>query len=164
MIQNIAVRSVSVCTLALFCVLSGAATNAHCEVFVTTVGKERLSLSCEGPSAIETPCRIDTYPGHNSQPVRFTTQPTRYAHLLTRGATKALNDPQHPAHPRESETLLLKDLDPNMCHPANTAQGIHGDLLQVCNTEDSSIVVLFIRGLCDRCEFEPYLLRKQVSQ
>ena len=118
MIRRLALRSVSICTVALLCVLSGVAATAHSEVFVTTLGKERLTLSCEGPAVIETPCRIDTYPIHNSQPVRFTTQPTRYAHLLTRGVAKALKDPQHPAHPRESEISLLRDLDPNIIRNA----------------------------------------------
>lgn len=164
MIQNLAARSVSSYALALVCVLLGLATTAYSEVFVTTVGKERLTLSCEGPAVVETPCRIDTYPVRNSQPVRFTIQPTRYAHLLTRGVAEALKDPQHPAHPGESEISLLRDLDHNMCHPAKEAKDISGDLLQVCSTPDSSIVVLFIRGLCDRCEFVPYLLRRQLGR
>ncbi len=160
MIRSLFAWLMSLHTIALVATLVGVVTSAHSEVFAVAVGNERLTLSCEGTALVNTACRIDTHPVSFSQAVRFTGQPTRYAHLFRRAIEKALKDPKKSANLSESEISLLRDLDVNVCHPADDAHGIHGDLLQVCGTTNPSTIVLFMRGLCDRCEFEPLLLKR----
>jgi hypothetical protein len=136
------------------------AGSVQADVFTAVVDNERLTLSCEGSAVVDTPCRFGIGTAGDTQ-VRFTTQSTRYAHLLKRGIEKVLDDKQHKLRPIESDIPLLRGLALDKCHPAAESQGVSGDLLQLCVPAGSASVVLFMRGLCDRCGFEPIVLKKQ---
>jgi len=144
----------------LLMILAGWATSVQAEVFAAVIENERLTLKCDGRAVIDTPCRIGIG-SSGDKPVRFTTQSTRYAHLLKQGIEKFLEDKQHRLRPSDSDISLLRDLALDKCHPAAESEGLSGDLLQLCVPAGSSSVVLFMRGLCDRCEFEPFVLKKQ---
>lgn len=129
--------------------------------YIASVGNERLSLVCEGSGTIDTTCFIKVGSSNSLQPVRFITQPTRYSHLLRKGVEKTLAPEQRRLS--ASDTSLLRELAVDQCHPAAESKGMSGDLLQLCIPSDSSKVVLFMRGLCDRCDFEPVVLEKRGS-
>jgi hypothetical protein len=125
---------------------------------------DRLRLTCEGSAVVDTSCAIRVGSG-NPMPVRFTTQPTRYADLLRTGMEKIIANERHPFRPSTEDIRILRGLALDKCHPAAESRDLSGDLLQLCvPSGSSSNVVLFMRGLCDRCEFEPLVLRKQVAQ
>ena len=132
--------------------------------YAAGVGNERLSLICDGSGMIDTACFIGVGSSGSVQAVRFITQSTRYSHLLLKGVEKALAPEQHLRRLRASDIPILRELALDQCHPAAESKGVSGDLLQLCMPADSSRVVLFIRGLCDRCDFEPVVLEKQVPQ
>lgn len=127
--------------------------------YAASVGNERLSLTCDGSAMIDTACFIRVSSSGSVQPVRFITQPTRYSHLLWKGVEKALAPEQRWLS--ASDIPALRELTLDQCHPAAESKGVSGDLLQLCIPSDSSKVVLFMRGLCDRCDFEPIVLEKQ---
>lgn len=127
--------------------------------YAASVGNERLSLICDGSGMIDTTCFIRVGSSGSVQPVRFITQPTRYSHLLRKGVEKAFTPEQ--SRLSASDIPLLRELALDQCHPAAESKGVSGDLLQLCIPSDSSKVVLFMRGLCDRCDFEPVVLEKQ---
>jgi len=139
---------------------------ARADVFAVVMGNERLTLTCDGPTVVDTPCSIGMSSSRSTQPVRFTAPGTRYrySHLLKQGVEKVLENQQHPLRPSASDIQLLRSLALDKCHPADETGGISGDLLQLCIPQDSSSVVLFMRGLCDRCDFEPIVLKKQGAQ
>ncbi len=132
--------------------------------YVGGIGKDRLSLVCNESAMVDTHCLIRVGSAESAQPVRFVTQPTRYGHLLRIGIEKALAPDQNLRRLNASDTTLLRKLSFDRCHPAEESKGISGDLLQLCIPTDSSRVVLFMRGLCDRCVFEPLVLERQASQ
>jgi hypothetical protein len=131
--------------------------------YTAGIGNDRLSLSCNGSAMVDTACLIKIGSSGSAQPARFMGQPTRYSHLLRKGVEKALASEQHLRRSSSSDISLLRELALDKCHPAADSQGMSGDLLQLCTPADSSRVVLFIRGLCDRCDFEPFILEKQTS-
>lgn len=131
--------------------------------FAATIDNEILSLTCNGTSMLDTACLVRIGTSGSAQPVKFVTQTTRYSHLLRKGIEKALTSEQSPRMPSGSDIPLLRELAVDQCHPAAESQGMSGDLLQLCIPSNSSKIVLFIRGLCDRCEFEPLILERQVS-
>ena len=149
---------------ALVMFLSGWATTAHADEFVAVIGNERIALACDGSAMVNTPCRIGVGSSAEPQPVRFAAQGTRYAHLLKQGVEKVIASKEHPLRPSPSDIPLLRGLDLDKCHPAETSESLSGDLLQLCIPAESNRVVLFMRGLCDRCDFEPVVLKKQVAQ
>jgi hypothetical protein len=149
---------------ALVTMLAGWTTAAHADVFTANVDGGRVTLTCDGPAVVDTSCSLGMASG-GAVPVRFTTQPTRYAHLLKRGIEKSIESNQHPFRPSDEDIAVLRQLALDQCHPAAESKDLSGDLLQLCIPSGStSNVVLFMRGLCDRCEFEPLVLRKQVPQ
>jgi hypothetical protein len=131
--------------------------------YTATMGNERLSLICNGTAMLDTACLIRFGSSGGVQPVRFITQSTRYSHLLRKGIEKALAPEQGPRRPSASDIPLLRELPVDRCHPAAESQGMSGDLLQLCIPSDLSKVVLFMRGLCDLCDFEPVVLEIQIS-
>lgn len=169
MFQNIAasfLRWFPKGTLLMLFSLSTWAPITHADAFAAVMENERLTLTCEGPTVVDTPCRIGTGSSDNTDPVRFTAPGSsyHYPHLLKQGLDKVLENKQHPLRPGASDIQLLRSLALDKCYPADKSGGISGDLLQLCIPADSSSVVLFMRGVCDRCNFEPIVLRKQVPQ
>lgn len=140
----------------------GAAGNKSI-TYAAGIGKERFSLTCDGAVLINTACLIRVGSSAGAQPLRFMAQPTQYGDLLRRGVEKALTPEQRLHRPGTSDVAVLSGLALDRCHPAAESNGVSGDLLQLCIPSDSSKVVLFMRGLCDRCEFEPVVLEKQAS-
>ena len=147
--------------LGILLCLSTWASMAHAEVFSAVVGKERLTLTCDGALVVDTPCRLEVG-ASTPVAVQFAAGGTeyRYPHLLKRGLEKVLEKGPHPRRPADSEIALLRGLDLRKCHPAVRSGSLSGDIVQLCVSEDPSRVVLFMRGLCDRCDFEPVVLRK----
>ncbi len=131
--------------------------------YTAPIGNNRLSLICNGLSVLETACLIGLGPSKSMQPVRFIPQTTRYSRLLQKGLEKVLTPEQQHLRPNVSDVQLLREVALDQCHPAAESKGMSGDLLQLCIPLDSSRVVLFIRGLCDGCDFEPVVLEKQLS-
>jgi hypothetical protein len=135
-------------------------TAARADSFVAKLDTGSITLTCDGSAVVNTSCLIGIVSG-GQVPVRFTTQPTRYAHLLKRGIEKIIADRQHPLRPSDADIGVLQGLALDQCHPAAPAKDLSGDVLQLCiPAGSSSTAVLFMRGLCDRCEFEPVVLRK----
>lgn len=143
---------------------SSIVTGSNSTEYAAGIGNERLSLTCNGSAMVDTDCLIKVGSSSGAQPVRFIAQPTRYSHLLRKGIEKALTPDQHNRRLSTSDIPILRELALDRCHPAAESRGMSGDLLQLCMLADSSRVVLFLRGLCDRCDFEPFVLEKQVAQ
>jgi hypothetical protein len=131
--------------------------------YAAGVGNDRLSLICDGSVMVDIACLIRVGSSGSVQPVQFITQATRYSHLLRKGIDKALAPEQRLRRLSASDIPLLRELALDQCHPAAESKDMSGDLLQLCLPADTSKVVLFMRGLCDRCDFEPVVLEKQVS-
>jgi hypothetical protein len=144
--------------------VSNIVISSNSTEYAAGIGNERLSLICNGSTMVDTACLIKFGSSGGAQPVRFIAQPTRYSHLLRKGIEKALAPDQYNRRPSTSDISLLRELALDQCRPAAESRGTSGDLLQLCMPTDSSRVVLFMRGVCDRCDFEPVVLEKQVSQ
>lgn len=144
-------------TRIVLALLLWSATAARADVFLASMDNERVALTCDGPAVVDTSCTL-ALGSSGTVPVRFTTQPTRYAHLLRQGIEKALSSKQRPLG--AADIAFLQRLDLSQCHPAAESKSMSGDLLQLCMPSDSAAsVALFMRGLCDRCDFEPLVLR-----
>ena len=133
---------------------------AQADVFAAGSGDERFTLTCEGTVVVDTPCKVQVGAGApgDAMPVRFTNNPTRYAHLLKAGIDRAVEG-KVPFRLAASDVSLVRGLALDKCHPDAE---YYGDILQLCIPAGStSTVVLFMRGVCDRCNFEPVVLRKQ---
>jgi len=144
--------------------VSNVVINSNSTEYASGIGNERLSLICNGSAIVDTDCLIKVGSSRGVQPVRFIAQPTRYSHLLRKGIEKALAPDQYNRRLSTSDIPLLRELALDQCRPAAESRGVSGDLLQLCIPADSTRVVLFMRGLCDRCDFEPVVLEKQLSQ
>lgn len=142
--------------------VSNIVTRDKSNEYAAGTGNERLALICNGSAMVDTACLIRVGSSSSGQPVRFINQPTRYSHLLRKGIEKALAPEQHLRRTTSPDIPLLRELALDQCHPAAESQGMSGDLLQLCIPVDSSRVVLFMRGLCDRCDFEPVVLERQI--
>lgn len=127
--------------------------------YAASEGNERLSLICDQSGMIDSACFIRLASSGSVLPVRFMAQLTRFSHLLRESVKKASVPEQ--SRLRASDIALLRGLTLDQCHPAADSEGLSGDMLQLCIPSDSSKVALFIRGLCDRCEFEPIVLEKR---
>jgi hypothetical protein len=150
--------------LALLLCVASLPLLAQAHTFSAVIDKMRLSLTCEGPIVIDTPCQIGTSTSDKLRPVRFTapSSPNRHAHLLKRGLARVLSDAQQPRQLSASEIQVLRSLVLDSCHPADGSNEMSGDLLQICSVPNSADVVLFMRALCDGCQFEPVILKKNV--
>jgi hypothetical protein len=146
-------------TMMLF-LLAILATSAHSEIFASVIENQRFTLTCDGLQVIDTPCRIAVNSSEEMQ-VRFSTERTHYAHLLRQGIEKVLEEKKPGLQTSASDVSLLRELSLEQCHPVEKSRDISGDLLQLCVASKSSSVVLFMRGLCDHCEFRPLVLKKQ---
>ena len=148
-------RRVKTAAVLMMLVACGA---ARADVYAVVSGDQRLTLTCEGTAVVETPCKIASGPGE-AMPLRFTTKPTRYVHLLKPALDKAIASNKAPLPLDRADVSLLRGLALDKCHPD---ADYFGDLFQLCVPADSdSSIVLFVRGLCDRCEFEPIILKRQ---
>lgn len=130
--------------------------------WITDFENERFSVICESTKTIDSACLLKIGKSGRMQPIRFIAAYTQYSHLLNEGLVKALTPKPNFRQFSNADTQMLKDLILNQCHPAAESQGSSGDLLQMCIPSDSTKIVLFMSGLCDRCEFEPFILKKQV--
>ena len=141
-------------------VLTGCATNRAGIVYEGKVDKDTLTFSCDSSSMTNSPCRL-TLGSRDAQPLRFSNQRTLYRHLLQGVVNDIAKSTKRSAVTSDSDIALLRGLALDECHPAETTELWSGDLLQLCIPSDPSAVVLFIRGLCDRCNFEPIIFRKR---
>jgi hypothetical protein len=140
--------------------LFSPAAAAQTQVYVAGSGADRMALVCNGDKMVDTPCFIRAGEGIPNQPVRFTTGLTRYPYLLKEAAEKAIRGEGRPIQRDASDLAVLRGLEVEKCHP----DALMGDLLQLCVPAGSPAnVVLFMRGLCDRCSFEPVVLRRQAA-
>lgn len=147
-------------TLAALVLISGCATHRIGNVYEGRIGKDPLTFSCDGPGMTDSPCRLATGTS-NVQLLRFSTERTQYSHLLKQGIEGLLRNPKRPDRPSDADVSLLRNLALDDCHPAETSKLWSGDLLQLCIPSDASAVILFIRGVCDRCKFEPIVLKRK---
>lgn len=160
--RNVYENMFAVFQIAMLVLLATLATTVHSETFISGAESERFTLTCDGRQVLDTPCFI-TINSSGATQVRFSTETTHYAHLLKQGMEKALDEKQQRLRPTVSDISLLKELSLEQCHPAKESDGLSGDLLQLCVASSSSSVVLFMRGLCDRCVFQPLVLKKQTQ-
>lgn len=149
------------CRVAVLLVLVCLATVASAVEYATELDGNRLSLACEDAAAVDTPCRIGTKDNPSVMEVRFGSGRTRYAHLLKRGIEKTIAEPGNPAKFGEPEIRFLRALALEQCHDAVEPGPAAWDTLQLCRPADDSRVVLFMRGLCDRCEFTPVIMKRE---
>ena len=163
MIQNIDACYRLFAILLLGSILSGCATDQSRSIYVGKIGNYPLTFSCDSQGMVDTPCQL-AMDSSVDKTLRFSNQRTRYAHLLRQGVEEVLRDPRNPDRPRESDIPLIHSLALDECHPAEKSKFWSGDLLQLCIPRDSSAVVLFFRGVCDRCTFEPAVLRRKQEQ
>lgn len=113
---------------------------------------------------LDTPCQLEMGNPSTQHPVRFSTERTRYAPLFKREVKRVLDDRLGATKPSASDASILQSLLLEECHPAEESKGMSGDFLQLCIPPDISAVVLFFRGLCDRCNFEPVVLKQKTEQ
>jgi hypothetical protein len=95
----------------------------------------------------------------------FTFVPINIKHQYLRRliADSANSVLQNPNKPREVQ-IDEKDL-PSLANIVSNQKSCFMDseyqgLMIVCTPLDKSVVVAFFRGVCDRCEFQPVILRK----
>ncbi|HEX2650109.1 MAG TPA: hypothetical protein VHN19_09260 [Burkholderiales bacterium] len=142
------------------------AANAQSGLFVSA--DNQVELNCEAGAMVDAPCTIATAHGQ-PVPVHFSsTDSARYPRLLGEAREKTLASGQLKFPLNAADAELLRGLDLEKCYPADrigSAPGrSQGDLLQLCIPANSAATVfLFMRGLCDRCTFEPIALRKQAG-
>ena len=159
MTKNMGVRINARWTLAMLLLFSACATSRAGSVYAGKIGKDFLTLSCDGPSLIDSSCRLATG-SPEIQVLRFSNQRTRDSHLLKQGIEGVLENSKRPDRPSDSDIFVLRGLQLSECHPAETFNFWSGDILQLCIPSDSSTVVLLVRGVCDGCNFEPIVLRR----
>lgn len=141
-----------------------AATHAHADEFEAVSGQNRIALNCEGSAAVDAACKVEVGEGgqSGSMKVRFGSKPTQYPHLLKPAIEKAIRGGRREFPPSEADIAVLRSLMVEKCLPDTEYSG---DILQLCLPPDSSsAIVLFMRGVCDRCEFEPVVLRKKAAR
>jgi hypothetical protein len=158
MIRNLLIRTTL--ALALAVLLPGCATNRAGIVYEGKIEKDILTFSCDSSSMTNSPCRL-TPGSRDVQALRFSNQRTQYSHLLKQGVDVVAKNPKGSAVTSDSDVALLRSLALDECHPAETTNLWSGDLLQLCIPSDPSAVVLFVRGSCDRCNFEPIVLKNR---
>jgi hypothetical protein len=144
--------------------LSGCAITNRENVFLGVVERNNVVLSCDGGAMLDTACQLEMGNPSTKHPVRFSTERTRYAPLFVREVKRVLEDHQSATKPTASEAKILQSLLVEDCHPAERSKGMSGDFLQLCIPPDASAVVLFFRGLCDRCNFEPVVMKRKTEQ
>lgn len=164
MIKNVPVRMALSSLTASVLLLSGCAHISSREnTFVGSLEKQQAVLSCEGRSILDTPCILKV--GHHDvrQTVRFSTERTRYFHLLKKAVKNEVEGNQSVTKPHYPDAVILQSLVVDECHPDITERW-SGDILQLCIPPDTSSIVLFFRGVCDRCEFKPVVLKRKIGE
>jgi hypothetical protein len=152
----------NVLAAALVVSLFGWTGAVRADAFAAISGNDRFTLICEGAVVVDTACRIEIGQGspRERMAVRFTTVPTRRAYALGIGIEKAVESNRSQFRLESPDISLLRGLVLDKCHPADNS----GDILQLCiPVGSSSTVVLFMRGVCDPCEFQPYILTKEAA-
>lgn len=144
--------------------LMASCTNTKREgTFVGVVERERVGISCDGGAMVDSACRLEIGNAGDPSTVRFLTERTRYAPLFKKEVQRVTGDDRNTSKPAASDIVILHSLTLEECHPAERSKGWSGDFLQLCLPSDSSAVVLFFRGLCDKCTFEPVVLRRRAD-
>ncbi|MDK9714024.1 MAG: hypothetical protein OEL86_07895 [Sulfuritalea sp.] len=161
MIKNISVRLALSSLSASVLLLSGCAHTSNLEnTFIGSIEKQQVVLSCEGRSILDTPCLLDIGPQVVRQSVRFSAERTRFSHLLKKAVKNEVEGNRGATKPLNPDAIILQSLVVDECHPGITERW-SGDILQLCIPTDTSFIVLFFRGVCDRCEFMPVVLKRK---
>jgi Fe-S cluster biogenesis protein NfuA len=124
---------------------------------------DKLFLNCQGRSLIATPCKLGTEPS-SMDAIVFTADPTRYGHMLKDSIARTLADQKNVVHKQPADVKVLRELVVEKCNPAAQSDSGLGELVQICVPSNPAKVVIFMRGLCDRCEFEPIVLTREVAK
>lgn len=121
---------------------------------------QTITLSCPDAGVVDVPCYLDIDAG-GKLPVSFSSEPSAYVFLFGEAVQRATTGagPRHDL--QSSDAQLLKVMTWDRCHPAKASAHVSGDLVQLCLPKDPAAVVMFFRGLCDRCEFRPVVLRSR---
>lgn len=164
MINSISVRLVLSSLTASVLLMSGCAhASSRNNTFVGSIERQQAVLSCEGRSILDTPCLLEIAHQGVRQPVRFSTEPTRYSHLLKKAVKSEVEGNRSATKPLSPDAVILQSLVVEECHP-DTTERWSGDILQLCIPTDTSSIVLFFRGVCDRCEFMPVVLKRKIGE
>ncbi|MGZ5180273.1 MAG: hypothetical protein ACXWC6_18480 [Ramlibacter sp.] len=123
-------------------------------------------LDCEGPSWGAATCEMWQKPvrGTRSVVTKMRLQAlggTYLPALLAESAGTKLREPGSSKTP----ALAAADQPVLRAVAASAASACvgdkdHPDMVALCAPEAGGSIVLFLRGLCDRCRFEPVVLRK----
>jgi hypothetical protein len=160
----------TVCVL----VLAACATTATKESksrYQSQLGADQryMVFECQGSTIVGNDCLFRMEGGGrpaeaNSQAffVPMTSQQQYLRRLVSISAQGVLNDPKKPreAPVAEIDMPAIESISSNQ--DACFAERQYYDLMVACapsNLRDK-LVVVFFRGLCDRCEFQPVVLRK----
>jgi hypothetical protein len=122
-----------------------------------------LKFSCESELGISSRCRLafGKGPQVQSTATTFTSAPDYLMALIREAARKSLENPSPKAPPFSDEdraALAQVNLTGKSCFSSVEMS----DLLVACSPQDSSReqAVLFIRGLCDGCSFDPIPIKR----
>jgi len=123
-------------------------------------------LDCEGPSWLAATCELWQKPvrGTRSVVTKMRLQPlggTYLPALLAESAGSKLREPASSKTPAlgASDQPVLRAVAASAT-AACVGDKDHPDMVALCAPEAGGSIVLFLRGLCDRCRFEPVVLRK----
>lgn len=159
----------SVGATALFCaaMLSGCATSGppavHGGAYEGSVEGQRFALSCPDAAVIDVPCRLEIG-SHASMDLEFSRQPTSFTPLFRQAVDEAMTGSTQAGPVSTTDRRLLRRLDFDRCHPVKDSRAWSGDLLQMClPSGETDALVVFLRGLCDRCQFVPVVLRRRAG-
>ena len=128
---------------------------------------KQMVLECDGSVVLNTACRFGLEGG--GKPVEkktsalFDTLSPRHQYLkrlIALSATDAVKNPkkQREAPVSDADVSVLQGVANNQ--DACLADREYTDFLVACPVPNANAVVLFFRGLCDRCVFEPTVLRR----
>lgn len=140
--------------------LAASAAGAGAQTFGSAPGRDgsRLQLTCA--DGLDTACalRVLDAAGKPSAPTALRFGPaTAFSHVVAEGQEAALASPADRDHPLDPDAIrVVRAVVPGSCRDAAQMTAV----VWLCPAPGTDIV-LFLRGLCDRCKAEPIVLRKQ---